>query len=313
MKVTHCITWKCNLACEYCSRHFHDAELDTQSVLRMIDIFSSGGTLYWSFNGGEPLMRKDIADLARHARGNGMHVVLNTNGTLPEQRPEILKHVDHVNVSVDGPKVVHDRTRNGSFDKMVSGLETLSRAGMKTTFTSVLNASNAEHLDALLNLAETYSARIFFQPVRIQKEDLKAKSSSFFPEKDLMRDAIEYLLTQKKQGRPVASSAEYLRDIAAHWPNLMTKTPCAGGRAYCFVTPTGHVAACCDTLALADTSRKSNVLQNGMNAFTNIPSYPCTTCFPSIPLETNILFERSLFKSCRHSMDILHSLFRTRQ
>lgn len=55
LKVTHCITWKCNLSCVYCARHCNESELNTKSVFQMIDIFSAGGTLYWSFNGGEPL------------------------------------------------------------------------------------------------------------------------------------------------------------------------------------------------------------------------------------------------------------------
>ena len=305
LKVTHCVTWKCNLSCAYCARHCNEPELNTKSVLRMIDIFSDGGALYWSFNGGEPLMREDIAELAGHARKKGMHLVLNTNGTLLDRREDVLKYIDLVNVSVDGPRMLHDQTRSQSYDKMISGLEVVARRGVRLTFTTVLSAVNATDLDSVLDLAESFGARVFFQPVRIQKEDIHSKSSSFFTDAETMRRAIDALIAQKKLRRPIASSTDYLQDIARHWPDQMTTTRCAAGRAYCFVTPTGHVTACCDTLRRADNTSKSNVLHSGLAAFRNIPHYKCETCFPAIPLETNILFQRSLLKTCTNSADIV--------
>jgi MoaA/NifB/PqqE/SkfB family radical SAM enzyme len=308
LKVTHCVTWRCNLSCLYCARHSHGTELDTATVTRMIHLFAAGGTLYWSFNGGEPLTRDDIGELAARAKKQGMHVALNSNGTLLAQRQDVLAHVDLVNVSVEGPKAVHDQIRSQSYERMVAGLETLARRGVRTTLTTVVNARNADGLDEVLRLAEAFGARVFFQPVRIQKEDREAKSGSLFPDVATMRNAMDFLLVQKKKGRPVASSEAYLRDIAANWPDRMTPVPCVAGRAYCFVTPTGQVTACCDTLALADPSPAANLLHSGLDAFRNIPNFRCRTCFPAIPLETNILFNRSLMDCGLHGLNILRDL-----
>lgn len=296
LKVTHCITWKCNLSCNYCSRHHQDNELNSADILKMMDMFSKAGTLYWSFNGGEPLMRKDIAELARHAKKRGMHVSLATNGTLLEERRDVLNYVDVVNVSVEGPKPVHDRMRSNSFDKMLTGLEILRRRGIRTTFTTVLSKNNADVLESVLDLAEAYRAKVYFQPIRVQKEDISGKSIAFFPELEKIRKAIDYLIS-RKNNPCIASSRHYLLDIKAHWPDKMTLTPCFAGRAYCFVTPMGQVTACCDTLAVAGTSPATNALQNGAMAFRCIPNYSCRTCFPAIPLETNILFHHSWFNA----------------
>jgi MoaA/NifB/PqqE/SkfB family radical SAM enzyme len=308
LKVTHCVTWNCNLSCLYCARHSRGDELDTVSVTRMMDLFATSGTLFWSFNGGEPLIRKDLGELAAWAKGLGMQVTLNSNGTLLAQRQDVLKHVDLVNVSVEGTKAVHDLVRDQSHDRMVAGLETLASHGVPTTLTTVVNARNADGLDEVLRLAEAFGARVFFQPVRVQKEDREAKSGTLFPDVRTMRQTMDYLLAQKKKGRPVASSKAYLRDIAAHWPNRMTPVPCVAGRAYCFVTPLGQVTACCDTLALADPSPAANLLHSGLAAFQNIPKYRCKTCFPAIPLETNILFNRSLLDCGLHGLDIIANL-----
>lgn len=308
LKVTHCVTWRCNLSCLYCARHAHDDELDTATVVRMIGLFAAGGTLYWSFNGGEPLVRDDIGELAEQAGKQGMQVTLNSNGTLLAQRQDVLAHVDLVNVSVEGSRVVHDQVRSQSYERMVAGLETLARRSVRTTLTTVVNARNADGLDEVLRLAEAFGATVFFQPVRVQKEDREAKSEALFPDVQAMRQAMDFLLEQKKKGRPVASSTDFLRDIAAHWPDRMTPVPCAAGRAYCFVTPTGQVTACCDTLALADPSPAANLLHSGLAAFQNIPDYRCRTCFPSIPLETNIFFNRSLVDCGLHGLDIIDTL-----
>ena len=308
LKVTHCVTWRCNLSCLYCARHSHGAELDTTAIKGMIDLFAAGGTLYWSFNGGEPLLREDIGELAAQAGKLGLQVALNSNGTLLTQRQDVLKHVDLVNVSVEGSRTVHDRIRSQSYERMVAGLEILASRGVRTTLTTVVNAHNADGLEEVLRLAEAFGARVFFQPVRIQKEDREAKSGALFPDAQAMSQAVDYLLEQKKKGRPVASSTDFLRDIAAHWPDRMTPVPCVAGRAYCFVTPTGQVTACCDTLALADPSPAANVLHSGLDAFRNIPSFRCRTCFPAIPLETNILFNRSFVDCALRGLDILHDL-----
>lgn len=308
LKVTHCVTWRCNLSCNYCSRHSHGDELDTATVERLIGLFASGGTRYWSFNGGEPLIRDDIGKLAAQAGRLGMQVALSTNGTLLTQRQDVLAHVDLVNVSVEGSRAVHDRIRSQSYARMVTGLEILASHGVPTTLTTVVSASNADGLDEVLRLAEAFRANVFFQPVRVQKEDRVAKSEALFPDVQAMRQAMDFLLEQKRKGRPVASSTDFLRDIATHWPDRMTPVPCAAGRAYCFVTPMGQVTAFCDTLALADPSPAANLLQNGLAAFRNIPDYRCRTCFSAIPLETNILFNRSLVDCGLHGLDLIRNL-----
>jgi len=237
-----------------------------------------------------------------------MQVALSTNGTLLTQRQDVLAHVDLVNVSVEGSRAVHDRIRSQSYARMVTGLEILASHGVPTTLTTVVSASNADGLDEVLRLAEAFRANVFFQPVRVQKEDRVAKSEALFPDVQAMRQAMDFLLEQKRKGRPVASSTDFLRDIATHWPDRMTPVPCAAGRAYCFVTPMGQVTACCDTLALADPSPAANLLQNGLAAFRNIPDYRCKTCFSAIPLETNILFNRSLVDCGLHGLDLIGNL-----
>jgi len=99
------VTWRCNLRCTYCrfpvTDRGHEGELDTAGSKALIRRLAEGaGAL--GFTGGEPLLRRDLPELAAEARASGMcPVVLTTNGFLLPRRSEVLPHVDVVQISVD--------------------------------------------------------------------------------------------------------------------------------------------------------------------------------------------------------------------
>ena len=66
-----------------------EGELTTAEALGVIDDLADMGVPLILFTGGEPLMREDLFDLARHARDRGLKMALGTNGTLitPEHCP----------------------------------------------------------------------------------------------------------------------------------------------------------------------------------------------------------------------------------
>ena len=87
------LTKRCNLKCDHC---YLDAttkagggsdELSTEECFRLIDQIAevNKGCLL-VITGGEPLVRPDILDIARHAVGLGFIVVFGTNGMLINDR-----------------------------------------------------------------------------------------------------------------------------------------------------------------------------------------------------------------------------------
>jgi MoaA/NifB/PqqE/SkfB family radical SAM enzyme len=292
LRVTQVITYRCNLDCEYCSRHWEGGhELSSQEVCRIMESFREAGCLNWSFNGGEPLIRRDIGELIFCAKNLGMQVSLNSNGTLVATRIRDLKHADIVSVSVDGLWGVHDRLRRGSFDRLVSGLKALRDSGIRTTFMSVIAAHNLDCLQAILELASEFQATVFFQPIRVQSEDKLAKARDYFPQREAMAAAIDSIIKAKVMGWPVGNSDRYLRAIRECWPDRMPLGNCWAGKLYCFMTPEGYVTACCDTLARTQKDAACNASTSGCSAFLSIPDYDCETCFSAIPLEANIAMD----------------------
>lgn len=75
----------CNLRCPHC---YLDAgkkaedELTTNECFLLIDEMKALGTEMLILTGGEPLLRKDIYDIAEYASQRDIWVVMGTNGVL---------------------------------------------------------------------------------------------------------------------------------------------------------------------------------------------------------------------------------------
>ena len=80
------VTRRCNLKCVHCYAHAKDMaednELSTREGKELIDDLAGFGAPVILFSGGEPLVRKDLPELAEYAVDKGMRAVISTNGTL---------------------------------------------------------------------------------------------------------------------------------------------------------------------------------------------------------------------------------------
>ena len=100
-------TYKCNLNCKHCyleAGNISKMELSTEEAMKVVDQIADFGVTSLAFSGGEPLMRKDFFEVARHAVDAGLYVSVATNGTLlNEETVRKLKEigVHYVEVSLD--------------------------------------------------------------------------------------------------------------------------------------------------------------------------------------------------------------------
>ncbi len=69
----------CNLRCRHCYQRAAKPapdELSTEESLKLVDRLYEAGVVSVAFSGGEPLMRSDFFEVARHAANKGMYVSL---------------------------------------------------------------------------------------------------------------------------------------------------------------------------------------------------------------------------------------------
>ncbi len=157
------ITRACNLKCVHCYAHAtagsSEDELTTAEGLRMIDDMAQYGVPVLLFSGGEPLVRKDLPELAAYAVQKGMRAVISTNGTLIDRgTAQTLKQIglSYVGISLDGLEPVNDLFRGvkGAYAKALSGIRNCQEAGIKVGLRFTMNKRNADQIDGIFDLLE---------------------------------------------------------------------------------------------------------------------------------------------------------------
>jgi 12,18-didecarboxysiroheme deacetylase len=157
------VTQRCNLKCVHCYAHAKDLsfknELTTEEGKALLDDLAEFGVPVILFSGGEPVMRKDLPELARYAVGLGMRAVISTNGTLiTAEKAQMFKEIglSYVGIRHDGMEVVNDRFRGvkGAFKGAVTGIRNCQDAGIKVGLRFTMNRLNAAEIPAIFDLLE---------------------------------------------------------------------------------------------------------------------------------------------------------------
>lgn len=162
------ITARCNLSCVHCrasaSMEGEKDELSTDEIKRVLEEISSLGNVVVILTGGEPLIRRDFFEIAEHAKKIGLITAMASNGTLIdlELAREIKESgIRRVSISIDGGTAsTHDSFRgiNGSFEKAISGIESLKKFGISVQINTTITKYNLKERDLLLKLAKDVGA-----------------------------------------------------------------------------------------------------------------------------------------------------------
>ncbi len=155
------MTRRCNLKCVHCYAKALEVDgkddISTDQAKAMIDDLATYGAPVMLFSGGEPLVRQDLVELAKHATGRGMRAVISTNGTLiTQEKARELKEVglSYVGISLDGMEDVHDKFRAvpGSFRKALKGIENCQAEGLKVGLRFTINKRNVQEVPGIFQL-----------------------------------------------------------------------------------------------------------------------------------------------------------------
>jgi len=169
LKAPLTINWALNNSCNFSCRHCYSRvdtgdELSGAVLKECLTKCARAGVMAVNFGGGEPLLRIDLLDLARHAAGAGFRVSMNSNGYLLDQsKAKALKEAGFakIGISIDShlPEV-HDSFRGmpGSHVKALAALDYLRAAGIKISISTVICSFNHNTIDELITLARKHGA-----------------------------------------------------------------------------------------------------------------------------------------------------------
>jgi GeoRSP system radical SAM/SPASM protein len=155
------ITNKCNFKCRHCySREDPSEELDRNALLNCIGKIKEAGTFSINFGGGEPLLRRDLCDIAYFASSLGLSVSMNSNGYLIDRETATkLKEAgfSKVGISIDShlPEI-HDDFRGvkGSHKRAVKAVSFLNKVGIETSISTVICKINYKDTNKLIEFAK---------------------------------------------------------------------------------------------------------------------------------------------------------------
>jgi cyclic pyranopterin phosphate synthase len=110
-----------------------DNEMETDDVVRFLEVVAAFGVDSVKFTGGEPMLRDDLEEIVARTPEE-MEVSMTTNGTFLPGRAEGLVEagLDRVNVSQDAldPEDFAAVTKSGAYDKVLEGIEAAVEAGL---------------------------------------------------------------------------------------------------------------------------------------------------------------------------------------
>ena len=136
------VTDRCDLRCSYCMpkhfRDFHEPDewLTFDEIERVIATFTRLGTRRVRITGGEPLVRKDLTQLATRLSALPLleDLSLSTNATRMDKHAKDLKEagISRINASLDSLDAAKfKQLTGGKLEKVLAGLMAAKQAGFK--------------------------------------------------------------------------------------------------------------------------------------------------------------------------------------
>ena len=210
------VTDLCNLRCRYCmpdgvEKLEREAVLTYEEFLRLAALFARCGIDTVRVTGGEPLVRKNVAQLVAGLKATPgiRRVTLTTNAVLlAEQLPALLDAgLDSVNISLDTlrPEVFRQITARDDFAAVQAGLQAALESGLPVKLNCVPQAGvNEGELEALAALAKDNAMQVRFiemMPIGygaampcISGPELRARFARRWPELAPLSAAQEHAL-----------------------------------------------------------------------------------------------------------------------
>ena len=243
------LTYRCPLHCPYCSnptRARRGEELTTNEWRRVFRETTELGVLQIGFSGGEPLVRRDLAELIHAARETGLYTNLITSGIgLDESRADELRAagLDSVQLSfqADDVELADEIAGARAHQLKLSAATYIRAAGLPLSLNFVIHRRNIDHLTQIIGLAETLGA-----------ERVELANAQFYGWASLNRAALLPTRQQVERAREIATAAKARLagkiDIFYVLPDYYETRPkpCLNGwgQRYLTINPIGNVLPC---------------------------------------------------------------------
>ena len=211
----HKLLYRCNLECKMCPfwRREDEQLLSLPEEIRMMDALARAGVSFLGFEGGEPLLRKDLPEMLR-ASHDRFHRSLVTNGWVLKQRlQELAPHLELLFVSLDGIGPLHDFLRGipRSYERAIEGIKA-ARERLPVSISHTITKDNLFQAEAMVDLAESLGVGITFQVAYDY-----STADPLSPMGPDLLEALRALKARRLAGAPIVESPDYFESIIQSW------------------------------------------------------------------------------------------------
>lgn len=169
------ITHRCNLKCVHCYlgdqeniREHRQQELSTDEIKTILDDLVAAGTLNITFTGGDPMMRKDFAEIYTYAIKLGMVTTVFCDGVLvTDKMVELFNQYPprELEISIYGATTAtyENVTKiKGSFKKFMAGINRLKNNGVRFRLKTVLLSLNKHEFNDMQKIAKDMGVKFHY-------------------------------------------------------------------------------------------------------------------------------------------------------
>jgi len=269
------LTAGCNLSCVHCrgssTTEVSPDELTTDEAKHFIDEIVEMGKPILILSGGEPLVRKDVYEIAQYGTDSGLRMVLATNGTLltPDVAMKLKDAgIQRISVSIDGATAkTHDDFRGvpGAFEGALRGINVIKQAGIGFQVNTTITKRNIDEIPRILEFATELGAEALHIFLLVPTGRGKDLENEEIPAVEYER-VLNWFYDQQKHATiqlKATCAPHYFRIMRqrakeegititakTHGYEAMTRG-CLAGTGFCFVSSIGDVYPCGYLPALA--------------------------------------------------------------
>jgi len=306
------ITARCNYKCIYCYGDYYnkrEEKFSTGELIEIIDTLRDMGCCVVNLIGGEPFLRNDIGILIKQIKTNRMICHVSTNGSLLEEKIDLARSVDALDISLDGMEESNDKNRGkNTFRQTLGGIRCAVKNKLTTNVNMVLTKHNLGDIAPMVKLAVDtgfiLSFNIVFESHSCEHNNFEDSRRIKSKNDILVKRALKEIMEYKKRGYPVRFSTNAYQ-YALDWPRSYSEKvyipkdepigafrpiPCYFSRFHCYIDTDGRIHNC---MHIKDDMPVINVKELGLKkAWNRISSHeiPCRACYTICNNDANLIF-----------------------
>lgn len=179
------LTTRCHFGCRFCNiKKDPVKDLSTEDIKEILKNLSRSSILMTSFEGGEPLLRQDIAELLAFARSCKFYLLFTTSARNILSYPikEYARYIDFLHVSIDEG---HDNL------EMFDVLPSLASLPCQLSVQTVVTRDTIDALDKKVQICYQKGANIVIIPATHMD-----RTEDCFPDLEILERKLIYLRKQ---------------------------------------------------------------------------------------------------------------------